>query len=80
MRTVDTHLAWADDGTSDSGTTFILKFSHHALVLPFLTQQDLRTVVIFANSSFFLTSRFSLLLLVWFIALANISNSVGVVS
>ena len=55
MRTEDTHFAWADDGTSDSGTIFAMTFSHHALVLPFSTQQDLRTVLVFANSSFFLT-------------------------
>ena len=37
---------------------FVMTFSHHALVLPFLTQQDLRAVLVFANSSFFLISCF----------------------
>ena len=52
MGTEDTHLVWADDETSDSGTSFVIKFSHHALVLRCLTQQDLRTVLDFANSNF----------------------------
>ena len=55
-----------------------MAFSHHALVLPFLTQQDLRAVLDVVNSSFFLISCFfSLLLLVWFVAFGNISDSVG---
>ena len=74
MRTEDTHLAWANNVTPDSGTLFVMRFSHRALVLPFLTQQDLRTVLVFANSSFFLTSCFSLFLLVLFVAFSNNFN------
>ena len=45
-----------------------MKFSQCALVLPFLTQQDLREVLVFANNSFFLISRF-------FIIIANLAGS-----
>ena len=43
-------------------TLFVMKFSHHALVLSFLTQQDLRAVLVFANSSFFLISCFFIII------------------
>ena len=39
-----------------------MKFSRHALVLPFLTQQDLRAVLVFANSSLFLISHFFIII------------------
>ena len=45
-----------------------MKLSQCALVLPFLTQQDLREVLVFANNSFFLISRF-------FIIIANLAGS-----
>ena len=43
---------------SDSGTLFVIKFPHHALVLPFLTQQGLCAVLVYAKSSLFLIPRF----------------------
>ena len=45
-----------------------MKLSQYALVLPFLTQQDLCAVLVFANNSFFLISRF-------FIIIANLAGS-----
>ena len=39
-----------------------MKFTDHALVLLFLTHQDLRAVLIFANSRFFLISRFFIII------------------
>ena len=64
MKTEDTHLVWTDDEVQLLLETanFRAKKAYEVVDWESITQQDLRAVLPFANSNFFLISRFCIII------------------
>ena len=65
MRTEDTHLFWTDDEVQlllETARDFRAKKAYEVVDWESITQQDLRAVLPFANSIFFLISRFCIII------------------